>query len=185
MQEDAADPQIDPNRAAEVADSGGLARETERELLRSKEGLGDAPRVGRYVIERKLAEGGMGSVFRARDPELDRPVAIKIPLPRVDEDTQGLVAQEARALARLNHPNVLVVHDLGTRDGQLWLAMEFVDGKNLADWRDSHRDASWREIVRLFVAAGHGLAAAHDANVVHRDIKPDNIMIGDDGLGPS
>ncbi|MCC6623977.1 MAG: protein kinase [Deltaproteobacteria bacterium] len=159
----------------------GLARTVARELVQAGLGLRDAPRVGRYVIDRRLGEGGMGTVFRAHDPELDRSVAIKIVHPEVDEDACGLLAKEARALARLSHPNVLVVHDVGTRDHRLWLAMEYIAGGTLREWRMAHASATWREIVALFVDAGRGLAAAHKAGVVHRDLKPDNVMIGLDG----
>lgn len=159
----------------------GLARVVARELVQAGLGLRAAPRVGRYVIDARLGEGGMGTVFRAHDPELERAVAIKIVHPEVDEDACGMLAKEARALARLSHPNVLVVHDVGTRDQHLWLAMEYVAGGTLRDWRVGHPSASWREIVRRFVDAGRGLAAAHKAGVVHRDFKPDNVMVGLDG----
>ncbi len=168
-------------RSARAPQPDGLAQTIARELVKANLGLADPPTVGRHRIEGKLGEGGMGTVFRARDPELDRPVAIKILHPQVDLHAGDLLAREARALARLNHPNVLIVHDVGTRDQQLWLAMEFVAGDTLRGWRTEHPEVPWREVVRLFIAAGRGLAAAHDAGVVHRDFKPDNVMVGDDG----
>jgi len=181
-EQEAADPLDGLMRAAKrAAPDEGLARTVARELVQAGLGLGDAPRVGRYIIDGRLGEGGMGTVFRAHDPELQRPVAIKIVHPEVDEDACGMLAKEARALARLSHPNVLVVHDVGTRDQRLWLAMEYVAGGTLHDWRLAHPGATWREIVRLFVDAGRGLAAAHQAGVVHRDFKPDNVMVGLDG----
>src|SRR5256885_1196410 len=88
--------------------------------------------------------------------------------------------REAQAMARLTHPHVVAVHDVGTFQGRVFLAMEFVDGMNLKDWL-RERKRSWQEVRDLFVQAGRGLAAAHAVGLIHRDFKPDNVLIGKDG----
>ena len=137
--------------------------------------------IGRYLIVDLLGQGGMGSVYAAYDPELDRRVAIK--LLRTHARTQGgrRLEREARALARLSHPNVVQVHDAGVHQGDVFVAMELVAGTSLAEWRAQKNEPHWREILDMYIAAAHGLAAAHDKGLVHRDIKPDNILLGEDG----
>ena len=137
--------------------------------------------VGRYVILEQLGSGGMGVVYRAYDPELDRAVALKL-LHRDDRGPTGeaRLLREAQAMARLSHPNVIVVHDVGTHEGQVFLAMEYVDGQTLKEWIVAE-DHDWRAVLDVFGRAGEGLAAAHRAQFVHRDFKPDNVLIGSDG----
>ena len=136
-------------------------------------------RVGRYVIIDRIGAGGMGVVYRAYDPELDRKVAVKLLLPGRGSGQERL-AREARAMARVSHPNVLPVHDVGSVNDQLFIAMEFVDGQTLADWlRAQPRGA--QEIVTIFCGAAAGLAAAHEVGVVHRDFKPDNVLVDQKG----
>jgi len=142
--------------------------------------------LGRYVVLDRLGEGGMGVVVAAFDPELDRKVAIKILRgtegARADARTARL-QREARALARLVHPNVVSVFDVGAFDSSVFVAMEYVHGETLAAHMERWKEhgASWQEVVHVFVDAGRGLAAAHDAGMVHRDFKPANVMVAEDG----
>jgi tetratricopeptide (TPR) repeat protein/predicted Ser/Thr protein kinase len=137
------------------------------------------PIVGdRYEVLAVLGAGGMGEVFRARDRELDREVALKLVRPSIGS-IAGLVA-EARTLAQLAHPNIVTVFDVVSERDDVAIVMELVRGRSLRRWLDE-RTHQWTDVLRVLVAAGRGLAAAHDAGIVHRDVKPDNIMIGDDG----
>ncbi len=136
--------------------------------------------LGRYVMMRRIARGGMGEVWLAWDPELDRDVAIKLLRAQADDERAGArLVREARAMARLAHPNIVGVHDVGTVDGQVFIAMEYVHGQTLGQWAKT--DRGWREVVDVYLAAGRGLAAAHAAAMVHRDFKPDNVMIDEQG----
>jgi tetratricopeptide (TPR) repeat protein len=136
--------------------------------------------IGRYVVVDKLGEGGMGIVYRAFDPELDRKLAIKVLQGKVGAD-QAWLLREAQALARLAHPNVVAVHDVGTLPGDhVFVAMELVDGMTMRQWLKT-KQRTWREIVPVLLAAGEGLAAAHDVALVHRDFKPENVLVGNDG----
>ena len=137
---------------------------------------------GRYIVLDRLGAGAMGVVYSAYDPELDRKVAIKVLRIAGGGESQGRarLVREAQALAKLSHPNVVTVHDAGTIDTQVYLAMEFVDGATLKTWlADDTR--SYAETLEVFLSAGRGLAAAHDKGLVHRDFKPENVMIGADG----
>ncbi|HEX5058815.1 MAG TPA: serine/threonine-protein kinase [Kofleriaceae bacterium] len=136
-------------------------------------------RIGRYVIVDELGRGAMATVYRARDPELDREVALKLVHFRDGGTSAERLLREARAMAKLTHPNVTRIYDVGTEGDAVFLAMELVAGMDLARWlRDSH---TWREVVAVFAAAADGLAAAHRQLLIHRDFKPANVLVGDDG----
>ncbi|MFP2932592.1 serine/threonine-protein kinase [Pyxidicoccus sp. 3LG] len=142
-------------------------------------------RVGRYVLLSRLGRGGMGEVFEAFDPELRRTVAIKVlherRLPNETRDTRALrLMREAQAMARLSHPNVLTVHDVGTHEGRVFLAMAKVDGGTLRQWLKKG-SRSFRQVLPVCLSMGRGLAAAHAAGLVHRDFKPDNVLLGSEG----
>ncbi len=156
----------------------------EDEPLVPDEVLASGTRAGRYMVLERVGAGGMGVVYAAFDQELDRKVALKVMHVRTegDQSTGGRerLLREAQAMAKLSHPNVITVHDVGTFEGRVFIAMEFIDGPTLRGWlrQGPHEPA---EIVEVFVKAGRGLAAAHAAGLVHRDFKPDNVLIGRDG----
>ncbi|HUQ05175.1 MAG TPA: serine/threonine-protein kinase [Kofleriaceae bacterium] len=134
-------------------------------------------RVGRYRLERVLGRGGMGVVHAAHDPDLDRLVALKV---MHDSRGQARLVREAQAMARLRHPNVLTVHDVGVAGDRVYITMELIAGTTLRAWQTA-APRSWREIVTMYLAAGRGLAAAHQADIVHRDFNPGNVLVGKDG----
>ncbi|MBX7078135.1 MAG: tetratricopeptide repeat protein [Nannocystaceae bacterium] len=142
-------------------------------------------KLGRYVILERVGQGGMGVVYAAFDPELNRRVALKILHATRSSGTghQGpprlRLLREAQAIAQVSHPNVIHVYDAGTVEGAVFVAMEFVEGPTLTAWQGQKRPL--RELLTMYARAGRGLAAAHDAGIVHRDFKPDNVLIGPDG----
>ncbi|MBK6923466.1 MAG: protein kinase [Deltaproteobacteria bacterium] len=138
--------------------------------------------IGRFLVTAELGRGAMGSVHVAYDADLDRRVAIKVlyeslgPTPARRRELLG----EAQSLARIQHPNVVAVHDVGVWQDHVYLAMEYVEGETLAAWQRA-RSPSLRALVEVFIAAAEGLAAAHEAGVVHRDFKPSNVLVGPNG----
>jgi hypothetical protein len=140
--------------------------------------------VGRYEIVRLVGAGAMGMVYEARDPELDRLIAVKVvrfDRPEATSVLRDRLRAEARSLARVTSPHVVVVYDVGNDErGDVFVAMELVEGETLREWL-ARGSRSVREIVTMFAGAGRGLAAAHAAGVIHRDFKPDNVLVGVDG----
>ncbi len=133
--------------------------------------------LGRYAIVDRLGAGAMGVVYRAEDAELGRSVAIKL-LHRPEPTLTERLVREARAMAKVTHPNVVAVYDVGTQAGATYIAMELVGGDSLRAWQQRR---TIHDIVQAYVAAGRGLSAAHDAGIVQRDFKPDNVLVGSDG----
>jgi serine/threonine protein kinase/tetratricopeptide (TPR) repeat protein len=165
---------------------GHPTKDPERETYKVAPRLTEGDKVGRYVVLTKVGEGGMGVVYSAYDPELDRKVAIKLLMTSLGGSLDAELAEqrtrllrEAQAMAKLKHPNVITVHDVGEFGDQVFVAMEFVDGGTLTKWQETHR--SWRERLAIVLDAGRGLAAAHRAGLVHRDFKPDNVLIDKEG----
>ncbi|EDM81638.1 serine/threonine kinase family protein [Plesiocystis pacifica SIR-1] len=169
----------------------------EARASRGREGaLERGAELGRYLVLERLGAGGMGVVYSAWDPQLDRKLAVKIlhaapaplrpprpgdtelasgPSPSLDTNSARLM-REAQALARIHHPNVVTIHDVGAVKGRVFVAMEFIDGQTLRAWLDEAA-RPWTAILDVFLEAGRGLAAAHAAGLVHRDFKPDNVML--------
>jgi tetratricopeptide (TPR) repeat protein len=136
--------------------------------------------VGRYLVLEVLGRGGMGTVYAAYDPVLDRKIALKLLSDPDDDGSSGRarMRREAQALAKLSHPNVMVVHDVDDHGKGIYIAMELVQGTTLRVWE--HR-RPWREVLGAYLEAGRGLAAAHAAGLIHRDFKPENVLVGRDG----
>ncbi|MEQ8272642.1 MAG: tetratricopeptide repeat protein [Deltaproteobacteria bacterium] len=139
-------------------------------------------RVGRFVVLEKVGEGAMGVVYAAFDPELDRKVALKLLRPdgANGEADQARLIAEAKAMAKLSHPNVVSAYEVGTYEGRVFIAMEFVDGVTLRAWCEAEQRTT-RQRLSVLVAAGEGIAAAHAAGLVHGDFKPENVIIDREG----
>jgi serine/threonine protein kinase len=156
--------------------------ESQAGKLPKKLSVGD--RVGRYLVLSTLGAGGMGVVFAAYDPQLDRKVALKVLRANLGsnaKEARARLKREAQAIARLSHPNVVGVYEVGAMDdGDVYIAMEFVEGDTLTSWL-KRWPRTWREILEVFQQAGRGLAAAHSVGLLHRDFKPDNVLVGGEG----
>jgi serine/threonine protein kinase/tetratricopeptide (TPR) repeat protein len=145
----------------------------------------DSPLFGRYEVLRPIGAGGMGVVYAARDLKLRRTVAIKMlrtgrTAELTEQKMRARLLREARAMAQLSHPNVLAVYDVGESNGNVFLAMELVEGGTLSHWL-RQKKRSWREVLDVLLAAARGLSAAHAAGLIHRDFKPENVLVGEDG----
>lgn len=139
--------------------------------------------LGRYILLGKVGEGGMGVVYSAFDPELDRRIAVKVirsEMASAGDDARRMLREEARAMARLTHPNVVRVYDVGSQGSLVYIAMEYVDGVDLGRFSARHSE-DWRTVFDACIQAGRGLIAAHDAGLVHRDFKPSNVLCAKDG----
>ena len=169
-----------PALPAPVDDDKRMKALIKGKLLRSKA----APvKIGRFTVLDRLGEGGMGVVYTAYDDQLERKVAVKIlrgDPGRGDSLARTRLKREAQAMARLSHPNIVTVHEVSEFDDQLFVAMEFVRGVSLDGWLKK-QDRPWREVLGVFLQAGRGLQAAHAAGIIHRDFKPHNVLVGDDG----
>jgi len=175
-QDDPGEALTETPRGDTLADGSGPAAGGPNELPRGA-------RVGRYLVIDRLGAGGMGVVYAAYDPDLDRRVALKLLGARTRTSSTVALSRllrEAHAMARLQHPNVITVHDVGTFEGQVFLAMELVDGASVGAWA-SGAPRSWQEVLDVYVQVARGLEAIHAAGLLHRDVKPDNLLLGRDG----
>ncbi len=173
-------------RVGELLRGAGDVVETDlaSEWSASPQAFERGARFGEYVVLEHLGRGAAGSVYLALDPKLNRLVALKlISLPSAPHEREAArqrVLREGRALARLSHAHVVAVYDVGEREGHAYVAMEWVRGGTLRAWVEPGRP--WRQTLGLLVQAGRGLAAAHRSGLVHRDFKPDNVLVGEDAL---
>ena len=169
-----------PSDATQTASSTGLAEESSAE--RATDDLAPGAHVSRYRIAGRIGAGGMGVVYAAHDAELERDVAIKLVQPRrgTAAGSQTQLVREAQAMARLSHPGVVPIYDVGTLGHAVFLAMELVDGVDARRWLADERPG-WPRALGVLCGAGRGLAAAHAAGIVHRDVKLANILVGRDG----
>ena len=177
---------VDDPRAATPAEAGAnsgalSAFDFGDDAVDDEDVLHKGTSVGRYLVLERLGAGAMGVVYAAYDPELDRKIALK--LLRAQEGRasdkarrQERLVREAKAIAKLSHPNVVGIFDVGVHEGQVFLAMEYLGGGTLRDWMNAKK-RPWREIVKMFIEVGQGLAAAHAEGLIHRDFKPDNVLL--------
>ena len=137
--------------------------------------------IGHYEIQDRIGAGGMGEVFRALDTRLNRSVAVKfLSLEFTDESARRRFQQEAKMASALNHPHIVTVHEAGEADGRPYLVTEYVDGGTLTQWAEAEK-RTWKQIVDLLIGVADGLAAAHSAGILHRDIKAANILVAKNG----
>jgi tetratricopeptide (TPR) repeat protein len=164
----------------DTVDSAGVELTRTRPLCGRTPPADDPQRIGRYTVRRRLGVGGMSVVYEAFDERLARAVALKLMLVGDAGSDRERLRREAQALARLNHPNVVEVFEIGEHDDKPYVAMALIEGHALDRWLRL-QPRSPAEIVEVFVQAGEGLAAAHAQGLVHRDFKPGNVLVGNDG----
>src|SRR5205085_1777310 len=165
--------------------AAALLREQARGEIGKSLAAGGEVTLGRYRVLAELGAGGMSTVYEAHDPELNRKIAVKLVRPGASaslssSEGRARLKREAQAMAQLSHPNVIAVYDVGTFDDQVFIAMEYVEGSTLTEWL-AEQERPCRKVVDMFVQTGRGLAAAHSAGILHRDFKPDNVLVGKDG----
>jgi serine/threonine protein kinase len=155
---------------------------TARSAGESQDTIPNGTGIGVYRVDGVLGQGGMGVVYRATDTKLHRPVAIKFLSTTLgDPQARRRFQREAETASSLNHPHIVTVYDVGEHDGAQYIVSELVDGGTLEDWFKSHRQRTWRQSVELLIGVADAIAAAHAAGVLHRDIKPGNILIDHNG----
>jgi len=174
---------IDPSTSSQFTTRAEASATTLPARGGDRNGEARPARIGGFVVLRKLGEGGMGVVYAAYDEELERKVAIKLLRTDFSGEQQSLgqarLLREAQAMAKLSHPNVAQIYAVGEASGAVFIAMEFVSGHNLREWLE-RAARPWRAVLAAYLQAGQGLAAAHAAGIVHRDFKPDNVLMGED-----
>jgi formylglycine-generating enzyme required for sulfatase activity/tRNA A-37 threonylcarbamoyl transferase component Bud32 len=172
---------VSPEIETHESDDGGGGKPAGQAIDVLKKG----DTLGRYLVLEQLGAGAMGVVYAAYDPELDRKLAIKVLRPHEGKGDkarrQERLVREAKAMAKLSHPNVGAIHDVGVHGDQVFLAMEFLGGGTLREWIDAKK-RPWREVVKMFIEVGKGLAGAHAEGLIHRDFKPDNVLIDKNGV---
>jgi tRNA A-37 threonylcarbamoyl transferase component Bud32/tetratricopeptide (TPR) repeat protein len=164
--------------STEMGDQGSVAAADFELLARGST-------VGRYLVLERLGAGAMGVVYAAYDPELDRKIALKLLRPQESdgdqERRQARMVREAKAIAKVSHPNVVSIFDVGVHHGHVFMAMEHLAGGTLREWT-AHQKPAWRDVIKTYVQVGHGLGAAHAERLIHRDFKPDNVLLDKNGV---
>jgi serine/threonine protein kinase len=137
--------------------------------------------VGRYQLRETIGQGSMGTVHRAFDPDLEREVAVKLVRGHSTENARARLLREARALARFGHPNIIQLYDVGIEAGLMYVVMEYRPGLDLKEWLGQEK-RDWRAVLDVYLQAGQGLNAMHAVGIGHRDFKPQNVLLGEDGV---